>query len=121
MPFDELKRPEELWKERRKCVQESLQAVTVAELKKVLQEHDEEFVGVPWRDEFQRLLDTQPHARFYRAMPQEDIVVYYCDDADFGAWVLPGSGSGPLDETGRRLMKEAIADGLSGRKIEGKK
>ena len=59
-------------------------------------------------DEFLRLIEQQPQASFYRAAPQEDVVVYYCHDADFGVWVVPGSGMGPLDATGKRLMKEAI-------------
>jgi hypothetical protein len=34
---------------------------------------------------------------------------------------LPGSGSGPLDETGKQLMKEAIEGSLSGHKFGGKR
>ena len=121
MPFDKLKHPEELWKERRKGVQESLATISADELKKIVKQHEEEFVGDPWRDEFLRLIAEQPQASFYRAVPQKDAVVYYCRDADFGVWVLPGSGSGPLDETGKRLMKEAIEGSLSGHKFGGKK
>ena len=121
MPFDKLKYPEELWEERRKGVEESLRPVSIKELAVTLKQHEEEFVGDPWRDEFERLIQEQPHASFYLAIPQKDIVVYYCRDADFGVWVLPGSGSGPLDETGKRLMKEAIEGSLSGHKFGGKK
>ncbi len=31
-------------------------------------------------------------------------------------WILPGSGMGPLDETGKRHMKEAITLAASGEK-----
>ena len=117
MSFDKLKHPEELWKERRKGVHESLGAISVDELKKITKEHEEEFVDDPWRDEFLRLIAEQPQASFYRAVPQDDIVIYYCRDADFGVWLVPGSGMGPLDEAGKRLMKEAIEGSLSGRKI----
>lgn len=48
--------------------------------------------------------------------PQEDIVVIYCRDEDFGLWILPGSGMGPLDETGKRHIREAITLGASGEK-----
>ena len=109
MPFDKLKLPEELSAERRKRVAESLRTISLAELVVTLKQHEEEFVGNPSRDEFLRLMQEQPQATFYQAIAQDDVVVYYCRDADFGVWVVPNSGIGPLDETGKRLMKEAIA------------
>jgi hypothetical protein len=117
MPFDKLKHPEELWSERRKGVRESLRVITIDELKDILRHHEEEFVADPWRDEFLRLMTVQRHATFYCAVPQQNVTIYYCRDADFGVWVLTGSGMGPLDETGKRIMKEAIESPLSGRKI----
>ena len=39
---------------------------------------------------------------------------------DFGLWVLPGSGMGPLDDQGKRHMKEAIELFRSGAKIGAK-
>lgn len=116
MPFDKLKQPEELWEERRKAVAESLRPVSLEELSVTLKQHEDEFVGDPWRDEFERLVREQPHAIYYLAIPETGIVVYYCRDTDFGVWVVPGSGSGPLDETGKRVMKEAIEGSLSGHK-----
>ena len=121
MPFDKLKCPEELLEERRKAVRESLAAISVDELKNIVKKHDEEFVGDPWRDEFERLMEEKPQASFYRAVPQDGVVVYYCRDAEFGVWVLVGSGMGPLDATGKRLMKEAIEGSPSGRTIGEKK
>lgn len=121
MPFDKFKSAEELWKERREGVQASLQPVSLDELKAIVRQHEEEFVGDPWRDEFLRLMQEQPHASFFRAMPQDDVVVFYCQDADFGVWIAHGTGSGPLDETGKRVMKEAIQGPISGRKSGGKK
>ena len=121
MPFDKLKYPEELWEERRKGVADSLRAISIKELVVTLKQHEEEFVGDPWRDEFVRLIEEQPQASFYLAIPQKDIVVYYCHDADFGAWVMPGSASGPLDEAGKRMMREAIEGSLSGHKLGGKR
>ena len=108
-------------KERRKGVQESLATISADELKKIVKTHEEEFVDNPSRDEFLRLIEQQPQASFYHAAPQEDVVVYYCHDADFGVWVLPGGGMGPLDASGKRLMKEAIEGSLSGGKFGGKK
>jgi hypothetical protein len=119
MPFDKLKYPEELWEERQKSVHDSLSTITVDELKKIVKKHEEEFVENPARDEFLRLMEEQPQASFYAAVPQKDVVVYYCRDAQFGVWVLEGSGIGPLDANGKRLMKEAIEGPLTGRKLGG--
>ena len=120
MPFDKLKYPAELSEERRKAVRESLQPISVDELKKVLKEHEEEFVDDPWRDEFVRLVTERPQASFYRAVPQDGVVVFYCRDTDFGVWVLVGSGSGPLDQIGKRLIKEIIEGSVSEKRIGGK-
>lgn len=117
MLFDKLKYPEELWEERRKAVQESLEPISVEQLRKVAKAHEGEFVDDPWRDQFLRLIEEQAQASFYSAVPQQDVVVYYCREAEFGVWILIGSGMGPLDANGERLMKEAIANRLSGRKI----
>ena len=119
MPFDKLKYPKELWEERRKGVEQSLQPISLDELKKIVKQHEEEFVDDPWRDEFLRLMQEQPQASFYQALPQNDVVVYYCRDAEFGVWVLPFSGMGPLDATGKSLMKSAIEGSLSGWKFGG--
>jgi hypothetical protein len=121
MPFDKLKYPDELWAERRKCVAESLRPVSMEELLVTLKQHQEEFVDDPWRDEFLRLMQEQPQASFYLAIPQKDVLVYYCRDADFGVWVMPDTGMGPLDATAKRVMKEAIEGSLSGKKIGGQK
>ena len=119
MPFDKFKYPEEIWEERRKSVHDSLSTITVDELKEIVKKHEDEFVANPSRDEFLRLMEEQPHASFYTAVPQKDVVVYYCRDTDFGVWVLVGTGIGPLDADGKRLMKEAIEGPLSGRKLGG--
>lgn len=121
MPFDKLTSPEELWEQRRKSVKESLQTISLDELKDIVKQHEEEFVGDPWRDEFVRLMEEQSQASFYRAVPQDGVAIYYCSDAEFGVWVLSGSGMGPLDATGKRLMKEAIELFRSGAKIGIKK
>src|SRR4030095_2919356 len=41
-----------------------------------------------------------------RCEQNEDAV--QLQNEDFGLWVLPGSGMGPLDDQGKRYMKEAI-------------
>lgn len=121
MQFEKFIDIETLEQERRHAIQQSLRAVSSDELKNLIKDHPDEFQGDPWRDEFLRIVAEQPQASFYRAIPQTDAEVFYCHQADFGVWVVPGSGMGPLDANGKRLMKEAIAGSLSGQNTGGKK
>ena len=98
-----------------------MRVIAIDELKDLLKQHEEEFVDDPWRDEFLRLMGAQPQASFYCALPQQDAIIYYCRDTDYGVWVLPNSGMGPLDATGKRLMKEAIEGSLPGGNFGGKR
>lgn len=116
MPFDKFVAIETILQERRKHMLESLRSISIDELRKLAKEHEDEFLDDPWRDKLLRLIEERPAASFYHAVPQENIVVIYCQDEDFGLWILPGSGMGPLDETGKRHIKEAIALGASGGK-----
>ena len=116
MPFDKFVDLPELLKERRQGIQQSLRSISMEELTKTAKQHEDEFVGDPWREEFLRLMAQHPHAGFYHAVPQVDIEVFYCHDQDFGFWVVPGTGSGPLTEQNKRQMKEAIELFQSGAK-----
>jgi len=111
MPFDKLKYPAELLEERRKAIQKSIRPIGVDELTKIAREHDDEFVENPARGELQRLVAENPHGSFFHAVAQPDVEILYCRDTDFGIWVVPGRGIGPLDQTGKNAMKEAIATG----------
>ena len=120
MPFDKLKYPEELWKERLKAVRESLETIGADEIQKIAKEHADELAD-EWRAEFLRRMTEQPLAGVYRAVPQEDTVVYYRRDADFGVWVLASGAMGPLSDNHKRLMKEAIEGPLTGQTLGVKK
>jgi hypothetical protein len=98
MPFDKFVDMETLSEERRKAVQESLQSMSVAELRDVVKELSD-FEGDPWQEKFLQVVETHPAESFYRAVTQEG-----------------GSGMGPLPEQAKRHMKEAIAAPRSGRK-----
>ena len=116
MPFDKFVDIETLQEERRKHIRKSLRSISVDELRKLAKEHQEEFVDDPWRDKMLRLIEERPQASFYHAVPQENFVVIYCRDEDFGLWILPGSGMGPLPEEGKRHVKEALGLPVSGEK-----
>jgi hypothetical protein len=115
MPFDKFVDMETLSEERRKAIQESLQTMTLAELRSVVKELSD-FEGDPWQENFVRAIETHPEESFYRAVTQEGAIILYCPGEDTGVWFLPGSGMGPLPDQAKRHMKEAIAAPRSGRK-----
>ena len=115
MPFDKFVDIETLMEERRKAIQETLQSMTVAELREIVKELSD-FEGDPSQENFLRLIGAHPQESFYRAVTKEGAIVVYCPSEDTGIWVLPGSGMGPLDETGKRHLKEAITLGALGAK-----
>ena len=116
MPFDKFVDMETLSEERRRAVQESLQSMSVAELRKVVKELSD-FEGDPWQENFVNVIEAHPEASFYRAVTQEGAIILYCPGEDTGVWFLPGRGMGPLPEEAKRHMKEAMA--APGRKRTG--
>ena len=115
MPFDKFVDMETLSEERRKALQETLQSMTVAELREIVKELSD-FEGDPSQENFVSVIEAHPEASFYRAVTQEGAIILYCPGEDTGVWFLPGSGMGPLPEQAKRHMKEAIAAPTSRRK-----
>ncbi len=62
----------------------------------------------PWREAFFRFIAENPGATFHHAVMSDGVNIVYCRDQDKGMWFLPGSGMGPLQATGRRMMSEII-------------
>ena len=116
MPFDKFLDIETLTEARRKAIQQSLRSMTVDELRKIARDELADFEGDPWQENFLRIIEEHPQGSFYRAVVPEGAIVLYCRDEDTGVWILPGSGMGPLEESGKRLLREAIALPLSGEK-----
>jgi len=115
MPFDKFVDMETLSEERRRALRESLQSMSVDELRKVVKELSD-FEGDPWQQNFVQAIETHPEESFYRAITQEGAIILYCPGEDTGVWFLPGSGMGPLPEQAKRHMREAIAAPASGTK-----
>ena len=103
-------------KERRTAVRQTLQSITLDELRRVMKENLSEFEGDPWLEQFQRAIEAHQQGSFYRAVTPEGVILLYCRDEDIGIGVLPGSGMGPLPEQAKRDVKEAIGLPLSGDK-----
>jgi hypothetical protein len=106
MPFDKFDL-EELTKERRKAIAKSIRTVEAEELKKIGEEIFR-YAEDPWREAFFRFIAENPGATFHHAVTSDNVNIIYCRDKDKGMWFLPGSGMGPLQARGKRVMKEMI-------------
>jgi hypothetical protein len=109
MPFEKFDL-ENLDDERRKAIAKSIRTISVEELKK-LGEEIFRYADDPWRETFFRFIAENPGATFHHAITSDGVNIVYCRDQDKGMWFLPGSGMGPLQATGRQIMKEMIAGG----------
>ena len=99
---------ENLDKERRKALAQSIRTISVNELKKLGGELFR-YADDPWRETFFRFIAENPGATFHHAVASDGVNIVYCRDQDKGIWFLPGSGMGPLEVSGRMTMKEIIA------------
>ena len=106
MPFDKFDL-EALTKERRKAIAKSIRTVEAEELKKIGEEIFR-YAEDPWREAFFRFIAENPGATFHHAVTSDNVNIVYCRDKDKGMWFLPGSGMGPLQARGKKVMKEMI-------------
>jgi hypothetical protein len=94
-------------KERRKAIAQTIRTVSAEELKKIGNEIFH-FAEDPWRDAFFKFIEENPGATFHHAITSDGVNLIYCRNKDKGMWFLPGSGMGPLQERGRKVMQEMI-------------
>jgi hypothetical protein len=106
MPFEKFDL-ETLTKERRKAIAKSIRTVDTEELKKIGEEIFR-YAEDPWREAFFRFIAENPGATFHHAVTSDNVSIVYCRDKDKGMWFLPGSGMGPLQARGKKVMKEMI-------------
>src|SRR5437667_9782196 len=107
MPFEEfdLESPAE---ERRKGIAKSIRIISVEELQK-LGEEIFHYADDPWRESFFRFIAENAGATIHHAITSDGVNIVCCRDKAKGMSLLPGSGMGPLQTTGRRIRKEMIA------------
>src|SRR5437764_430472 len=98
---------ENLTKERRKSLARTIHVISVAEMK-TLGDELFKYVDDPWRDAYFRFIAENAGVSFHHAVTSDGVHLLYCKDKDKGIWFLPGHGKGPLQENGRRTMKELI-------------
>jgi hypothetical protein len=92
---------ENLDKERRKAMANSIRTITVEELK-VLGNQIFRYADDPWREAFFQFIAENPGATFHHSVMSDGVNIIYCRDKDKGIWFLPGSGLGPLASDGAK-------------------
>lgn len=100
---------DDLTEERRKSIAETIKTISVEELKGLgdglFPYHDH-----PWREKFFTFIANNSGATFHHAVTHDRVHVIYCQGVDKGMWFLPGSGMGPLQAKGLKILK-AIVEG----------
>lgn len=107
MPFEKFVDIDTITRKRSQAIRNSLRPIGIGELKK-LGDTIFHFPDDPWRTTLLRLIAERPHGSYYHATTGDHIILLYSRDEDIGLWISPGGGLGPLQERGKRLMKDAI-------------
>lgn len=102
---------EKLSQERREALARTFRPISLPEMK-ALGDELFSFADDPWRAAYFGFIADNPGASFHYATTSDGVHLLYCKDKDKGIWFLPGQGKGPLQENGRRAMKELIDRGL---------
>jgi hypothetical protein len=106
MPFEKFDF-ETLSEERRKSVAQTLRVVSVEEMKK-MGDQMFKYADDPWRETYFKFIAEHPGATYHHGVTNDGVNVLYSQENDKGLWFIPGSGMGPLQEKGRKAMKQII-------------
>jgi hypothetical protein len=99
---------DEITEARRKAIAESIQPISVEELK-TLGEGLFPNLENPWREKFFTFVTENAGATFHHATTHDRVHILYCQDKDRGLWFVPGSGMGPLQPKGLAILKAIVA------------
>jgi len=105
MPFDKFDL-DATTEERVKSIKKTIRSINVEEVKK-MGDNLFQYADDPWRDAFFRFVAEHPNATFYHALTHENVNILYNTDSGKGIWFLPGSGLGPLQDRGKKVMNDA--------------
>jgi hypothetical protein len=101
---------DEVMKARRKSVAESIRPVATDELKALGNELFPTF-DHPWREVYFNFVTENANASFYHAVTDDGIHIIYCHTKEKGMWFMPGTGMGPLQPNGLKILKEVVQSG----------
>ena len=98
---------DEITEARRKSIEETIKTISVEELKGLgeglFPYHDH-----PWRAKFFDFIAENSGATFHHAVTHDRVHIIYCQGVGKGMWFTPGSGMGPLQAKGLKILKEIV-------------
>lgn len=97
----------EITEARRKALAETIKPISIEELHQ-LSNTLFPYVDHPWRDKFLQFIEENAGASYYHATTHDHVHIVYCHPKEKGIWFLPGSGLGPLQEKGLKIMKDIV-------------
>lgn len=98
---------DDITKERAKAIGETIHTIDVEKLK-TLCEGLFPHVDHPWREKVFAFISENSGATFHHATTDDRIHIIYCHAKDKGMWFMPGSGMGPLQARGLKILKEIV-------------
>jgi hypothetical protein len=99
----------EIMESRLHAVEESLNTISVAELKALTDELFP-FGNHPWLEKFSEVVSDPSSGTIHHAMADNRVHVLYCHDKHIGMWFLQGSGKGPLQPEQLNIMREIVEE-----------
>jgi hypothetical protein len=98
---------DEITEARRKSIVETIKPIGIEELK-ALCEGLFPAVDHPWREKVSTFISENSGATFHHAVTHDRVHILYCHAKDRGMWFMPGSGMGPLQPRGLKILKEIV-------------
>jgi hypothetical protein len=93
---------------RAKSIAETIQPISVDELK-TIGEQLFPYLDHPWRQQYFQFVSDNANCAFHHATTHDGIEIFYCKDQNRGMWFMPGSAMGPLQEMGLEALQAALA------------
>lgn len=92
---------------RTEAIRDSIHPITLPELK-ALGESLFPSAEHPWREKYFSFLNENADKTFHHAVTHDRVHVLYCPAQEKGMWFLPGSGMGPLQAKGLKILKKIV-------------
>ena len=89
------------------AVEESLDAISAAELKALTDELFPYF-DHPWLAKFSEVVNDPASGTFHHAVVDDRVHVLYCHAKDIGLWFIRGIGIGPLQSEHLGIMRGIV-------------
>jgi hypothetical protein len=106
MPSENLNM-DDLTEARRKSIAETIKSIGIEELKALCEGLFPNF-DHPWREKVFTFISENAGATFHHAVTHDRVHIIYCHAKDRGMWFMPGSGMGPMQPKGLKILKEIV-------------